>query len=215
MAVANPEAKPITVEFLTAFPPNPRKIVPIPPPNRLTYCFRRFSEADVDDKEKSVFDSFADTIKNTFDIATEAAKKALEPEPLKPDEEVVVVPAPPDGMISDLTAPSPPMVAIVKKKPRKKSAVNTSGRITPVYDIPVPDTPMPAPKKKTKKASKKPASKKASKKSHAKSAKKSKRPKKAPKKSASRVAKKAAKKPSRGSAVKKNVKKKKKAKGGR
>jgi hypothetical protein len=31
----------------------------------------------VDDKEKSVFDSFADTIKNTFDIATEAAKKGI------------------------------------------------------------------------------------------------------------------------------------------
>jgi hypothetical protein len=58
--------------------------------------------------------------------------KALEPEPLKPDEEVVVVPIPPDGMISDLTAPPSPIVAIVKKKPRKKSAVNTSGRITPV-----------------------------------------------------------------------------------
>ena len=40
----------------------------------------------MDDKEKSIFESVTDTIKNTIDIATEAAKKALEPEPIKPDE---------------------------------------------------------------------------------------------------------------------------------
>jgi hypothetical protein len=55
------------------------------------------TEGNMDDKEKSLFDSFADTIKHTFDVATEAAKKALEPEPLKPDEEVVVLPTPPDA----------------------------------------------------------------------------------------------------------------------
>jgi hypothetical protein len=84
------------------------------------------TEGNMDDKEKSLFDSFADTIKHTFDVATEAAKKALEPEPFKPDEEVVVLPTPPDAFVSD---PAPPMVVIVKKKPRKKSAVSMSGRI--------------------------------------------------------------------------------------
>ena len=110
----------------------------------------------MDDKEKSLFDSFADTIKHTFDIATEAASKALEPEPLKPDEELVVVPTPPDALVSD---PAAPIVAIVKKKHRKKSGVDTSGRITPDYDTPVPDMPMPSPKKIAKKVSKKPAKK--------------------------------------------------------
>jgi hypothetical protein len=114
----------------------------------------------MDDKEKSLFDSFADTIKHTFDIATEAASKALEPEPLKPGEELVVVPTPPDAFVSDLASP---IVAIVKKKPRKKSGVDTSGRITPDYDIPLPDTPMPSPKKAAKKISKKPARKAAKK----------------------------------------------------
>ena len=114
----------------------------------------------MDDKEKSLFDSFADTIKHTFDIAAEAASKALEPEPLRPDEELVVIPAPPDAFASE---PSQPMVAIAKKKLRKKSAVDTSGRITPDYDIPVPDTAMPSPKNGAKAASKKAAKKPAKK----------------------------------------------------
>jgi hypothetical protein len=153
----------------------------------------------MDDKEKSLFGSFADTIKNTFDVATEAASKALEPEPLKPDEELLIVPAPPDPFISD---PAPPLVAIVKKKPRKKTGVDTSGRITPDYDIPVPVTPMPSPRKTAKKAPKKTA-KKAASKAVKKVAKKS---KKAAKKS---IPKKTVKKQRRSV-----VKKKKKAKRG-
>jgi Berberine and berberine like len=88
------------------------------------------TEGNMDDKEKSLFDSFADTIKHTFDVATEAAKKALEPEPLKPDEEVVVLPTPPDAFVSD---PAPPMIVIVKKKPGK-SAVSMSGRYVNYLD---------------------------------------------------------------------------------
>jgi hypothetical protein len=114
----------------------------------------------MDDKEKSLLDSFADSLKQTFDIATEAASKALEPEPLKPDEQLLIVPTPPDPFVSD---PAPPLVAIVKKKPRKKTGVDTSGRITPDYDIPVPEEPMLSPRKAAKKASKKPAKKAASK----------------------------------------------------
>jgi hypothetical protein len=114
----------------------------------------------MDDKEKSLFDSFADSIKHTFDVATEAASKALEPEPLKPDEELVIAPASPDPFISD---PAPPLVAIVKKKPRKKTGVDTSGRITPDYDMPVPEAPMPSPRKAAKKTPKKTAKKAASK----------------------------------------------------
>jgi hypothetical protein len=149
-----------------------------------------------DDKEKSLFDSFADTIKHTFDIATEAASKALEPEPLKPGEEIVIVPTPPDPFVSD---PAPPIVAIVKKKSRKKTGVDTSGRITPNYDFPVPETPMKA----AKKVSKTPA-----KKSVRKAAKKvAKKSKKATKKS---ITKKTAKKQGRSGVGKK----KKKAKRG-
>lgn len=161
------------------------------------------TEGNMDDKEKSLFDSFADTIKHTFDVATEAAKKALEPEPLKPDEEVVVLPTPPDAFVSD---PAPPMVAIVKKKPRKKSAVSMSGRITPDYDIPIPEMPLPTPKKAAKKASKKPA-KKAAKKSAPKVA------KKVAEKAVKKVAKKSKKKSSPKTSSKKSSKKKKAKRG--
>ncbi len=178
----------------------------------------------MDDKDKSIFESVTDTIKNTFDIATEAAKKALEPEPLKPDEEVVMIPAP---EVADPMSPAPPMVAVVKKKPRKKSAVDTSGRTTPTYDIPIPDTPMPAPKKAAKKASRKSAKKAkktvakskakkavkkaAAKKSAKKTAKRSKAKSAVKKATAKKVAKKAAPKKSAKKAMKK--KKAKKSKG--
>jgi hypothetical protein len=160
----------------------------------------------MDDKDKSIFESVADTIKNTFEIATEAAKRAMEPEPLKPDEKVVMIPAPESA---DPMSPMPPMVAVVKKKPRKKSAIDTFGRITPTYDIPVPDTPLPAPKKTTKKASSRPA-KKTVKKAVTKS-----KAKKAVKKSGAKQSTKKAAKKTKTSASKntgKKVAKKKKAK---
>jgi hypothetical protein len=149
----------------------------------------------MDDKEKSLFDSFADTIKHTFDIAAEAASKALEPEPLRPDEELVVIPTPPDAFVSE---PSPPMVAIVKKKLRKKSALDTSGRITPDYDIPMPDKPMPSPKKGAEVVSKR-AKKKPAKKAPA---------KKASKKTVKKPGKKTAKKSAKNSKAKSSAKKK-------
>jgi hypothetical protein len=167
-------------------------------------------EGTMDDKDKSIFESVTDTIKNTIDIATEAAKRAMEPEPIKVDEEVVMIPGPESA---DPMSPAPPMVAVVKKKPRKKPAVNTSGRITPTYDIPVPDTPLPTPKKAAKKSSKtaKKTAKKAVKKSKVKKAAK----KSAPKKSAKKTTKKTAKKSKKAGVKKttrKTVAKKKKAK---
>jgi hypothetical protein len=145
-------------------------------------------------------------------------KKAQKPEPVESDEEVVVIPAPATVGI-DPMSPMPPMAAVVKKKPRKKPAVNTSGRITPAYDIPVPDTPLPTPKKAAKKASIRPA-KKAVKKSKAKKAVKkavaktaAKKTKKAASKTtAKKAAKKTAKKQSAKKSAKKSPKKKKKSK---
>ena len=133
----------------------------------------------MDDKEKSIFESVTDTIKNTIDIATEAAKKALEPEPIKPNEELVAIPAP-LSIGDDYMSPMPPMIAVVKKKQSEKSAVDTSGRITPAYDFPVPNTPLTT-KKKAKKAKRKPA------KTTAKKAVKKSKARKAAKKSASRT----------------------------
>lgn len=145
----------------------------------------------MDDKEKSIFESVTDTIKNTIDIATEAAKKALEPEPIKPDEELVAIPAP-LSIGDDYMSPMPPVIAVVKKKLSKKSAVDTSGRITPAYDFPVPNTPLPT-KKAAKKAKRKPAkttTKKAMKKSTARKAAKKSASKMSAKKTTKKVAKK-------------------------
>jgi hypothetical protein len=115
----------------------------------------------MDDKEKSLFESVTDTIKNTVDIAADAAKKALEPEPLKPDEEVVVVPAP---VGADLIAPMPPMVTIVTKKRRAAPKKPTSKKAA-----------KKAPAKAAKKSTQaKKSAKKATKKTTKQSAKKSK-----------------------------------------
>ena len=75
----------------------------------------------MDDKDKFLFDSVADTIKRTFDIATEAATKALEAKQLKSDEESVVVTAPSEASVSD---PAPSVVAIVKKATPSHSRSN-------------------------------------------------------------------------------------------
>ena len=85
----------------------------------------------MDDKEKSVFESVTDAIKHTINIATEAAEKAMEPEPLKRDEELVVVPTPMTAG-SDFMSPTPmpPAFIVVKKKRRasKKPAAKKAPR---------------------------------------------------------------------------------------
>jgi hypothetical protein len=147
-----------------------------------------FWEATMDDKDKSLFENFADTIKHTFDVATDAAKAALEPEPLKPDEELVVVPTS-DAVGADFMAPMPPVTMVVKKKRRKPAAKRAKKAHV-------------AAAKKAKQAKK--SAKTAAKKTENKSAKKS---RKAVKKTTKKVTKKA-KTPGR------VVKKKKKAKRG-
>jgi hypothetical protein len=140
-----------------------------------------------------------------------AAKKAQKSASVESDEEVVVIPNPTPGI--DLITPMPAMVAVVKKKPRKKPAVNTSGRITPTYDIPIPDTPLPTPKKAPKTPSRKPASKakKAVAKSKAKKAVKKSAVKK-PAKKAVKKTKKAASKKTAKKLAKKTAKKQRTAK---
>ena len=58
------------------------------------------------DDDKSIVEKFTDAVKNVADTASTAVKNAMEPEPPKPDEEVVVVPAPdatssPHGVTTD------------------------------------------------------------------------------------------------------------------
>src|SRR5450755_4548121 len=71
------------------------------------------------DDEKSMVEKFTDAVKDVLDTASTAAMKAMATEPLKPDEEVVIIP-PLDAPGADLINPMPPMIAVVKKKPTVK-----------------------------------------------------------------------------------------------
>jgi hypothetical protein len=129
----------------------------------------------MDDKDKSIFDTVTDSIKNTINIATEAAKHAIEPEPLKPDEEVVLIP--PVGA-PDLVNPMPPMYAVVKKKRRASKRVAKAAKTSKSKTA----------KKSPAKAAKKSKAKKSAKKAMPK--KKKSKAKAAPKKTAKKVVKK-------------------------
>jgi hypothetical protein len=176
---------------------------------------------------KSIFEKIADAFNNVVDTASAAATKATgpdDPEKVagKSNEQLLVGDAaiapeavPPveknlnprpmtaDEIAHHAAADTQPIVA-AKKTPSKKAVMpRLSGRITPTYDFPVPDTPMPSPKKpkavkKAKKSAKKSA--KAAKKSSKKAVKKSKAKKsvrtspKKSKKAAKTTAKKSSKK---------------------
>jgi hypothetical protein len=116
---------------------------------------------DDDKDDKNLIEKTIETVKEIAHIASEAAKHAMEPEPIKPGDEVVYMPATGMGIMGDSLMP--PFVAIPKKA-RKKKTPDTSGRITPTYDFPAPTSKMPV-KKKTAKKSKTVAKKKPAKKS--------------------------------------------------
>jgi hypothetical protein len=97
---------------------------------------------------------------------------------------------------ADAAAMPTPLMSILKV-PKKKSTPSMSGRITPTYDIPVPDTPLPARMKRAKKGSEKATTKKVAKRSATKSSKNTKRTKSSAGRKAMRakeIAKKVAKK---------------------
>ena len=117
---------------------------------------------DDDKDDKPIIETTIETVKNIATNASEAAKKAMEPEPIQPGDEVFLV-----SMASDTFADPvmPPFVVI----PRRKKS--TSNR---------------APKKTAKKSAKEPAQRTANKSS----AKKTKKTAKAGKPTANVVAKK-------------------------
>src|SRR5450631_2229148 len=76
-----------------------------------------------DDTEKSLVDKTIAAVKHIAEIATHAAEHALDPEPLKPGETVVMLPPANDGLLG---APEMPtyVVVPVRKKSRKKAPAN-------------------------------------------------------------------------------------------
>jgi hypothetical protein len=147
-----------------------------------------YLEGAMDDKEKTIVEKFADAVKGAVDIAATAAIRAMEQPEADPRKvvrtanEQIYIPEATDA------AAMPAPLTKASKTP------SMSGRITPTYDFPAPDSPMPLPRKKrkavvknskkairktapkkSKKAAKKKAAKKTSKKPTKKKSKKSKR----------------------------------------
>jgi hypothetical protein len=146
------------------------------------------------DDDKNIIEKAIEVVKDIAHTATEAAKYAMEPEPIKPGDEVVYMPATGTGTMGD--SMMPPFVVIPKKAARKKTP-DMSGRITPTYDFPAPTSEMPV-KKKTPKSEPK-----------AETTAKKKTVKKSSKKRAAKKWKSPAKKSAKKSTGKKAVKKKK------
>jgi hypothetical protein len=73
------------------------------------------------DTEKSLVDRTIAAVKHIAEIATHAAEHALDPEPLKPGETVVMLPPANDGLLG---APEMPTYVVfpVRKKSRKKAS---------------------------------------------------------------------------------------------
>jgi hypothetical protein len=105
-----------------------------------------------DDKEKSIIEKLSDAVKGVVDVASTAATKAMEqPEPdpqqvARTANEQLYIPE-----ATDAAAMPAPLIAAPKAS-KKNPAPSMSGRITPIYDFPVPDSLMPFPKKRKRKA---------------------------------------------------------------
>ena len=84
-----------------------------------------------DDKEKSIVEKTVQTVKDIASTVSDAAKHAMEPEPLKPGEEAVTYARMAgDGVISDPMMP-PFVVIPPRKKSTSKKAPKTTAKKRP------------------------------------------------------------------------------------
>jgi hypothetical protein len=98
---------------------------------------------DDNDQDKSIIEKTIEAVKDIATIASDAAKKAMEPEPLKPGERVMMMPLMDSGLATE------PMMPAFIVLPRRKSRAKTASKET------------------AKKAGKRPVAKKSSKKKKA------------------------------------------------
>ena len=83
-----------------------------------------------DDKEKSIVEKTVQTVKDIASTVSDAAKHAMEPEPLKPGEEAVTYTRMAgDGVVSDPMMP-PFVVIPPRKKSTSKKAPKTTAKKT-------------------------------------------------------------------------------------
>src|SRR5450631_3289407 len=104
------------------------------------------------DTEKSLVDKTIAAVKHIADIATHAAEHALDPEPLKPGETVVMLPPASDGLSGASEMPTY-VVVPVRKKSRKKASANNV-RAKKAAKTSARKSKKAAPKKNAKKTSK-------------------------------------------------------------
>jgi hypothetical protein len=152
------------------------------------------------DNDKSLFEKAIESVKDIASSVTEAVKStppsARTETAIPPVEENFDAPPMTAEELAHHAAADTQPVTPAKKAPRKKTtSPNLSGRITPTYDFPPPDSPMPSSKKRkgVVKKAKKPA-KAAKKKAVKQAAKKTKSKKGAPPKKSAKKSKKARKK---------------------
>lgn len=117
---------------------------------------------DKDHDDKSLIEKTLDAVKEIATSARDAAKHAMEPEPVKPGDQVVLIPIAGDGFADSLMSPMPMMPVVIPKKKRMAPAKLAPAKIAPALK-----------KAGAKKANKK-SSKKAAKKAAKKTAKKTK-----------------------------------------
>jgi hypothetical protein len=162
---------------------------------------------DDDKDDKSLFQKAIEAVR---DVASSVAEVVTSAPPSQraepaPEENFDAPPMTADELAEHAAAVAQPVPPAKNASRKKPASPNLSGRITPTYDIPVPDSPMPSPTKR--KAVKNKSSKKSVKKASKTTA------KKAAEKVTNKTAKKSVKK-KKVKATKRTVKKKKKTKRG-
>jgi hypothetical protein len=79
------------------------------------------------DDDKNIIEKAIEAVKDIAHVASEAAKHAMEPEPMKPGDKVVML-APESSMLGE--APLPQFVVIPRKKRRTKKASKKTAKKT-------------------------------------------------------------------------------------
>ena len=76
---------------------------------------------DKDKGDRSIVGKTVDAVKEFAATVSEAAHKAIKPEPVKSDDEATLVPAAPTGSMDGAVTPTTPVI-IRTRKPRKSRA---------------------------------------------------------------------------------------------
>ena len=77
---------------------------------------------DTGKDDKSIVEKTVDAVKEFAATVSDAAHKAVEPEPIKPGDEVVMMPMAAAGFMGDTVVPPFVVVSKQKKSPRKSRA---------------------------------------------------------------------------------------------